>query len=234
MAHNARQSCEGLAVQWPVYSISLNLNETTRQRWQCTGRNISWGISYNQEAVRGFSHLLVRSNSTHCQGALCLRLGSIDHASILVLMTNEFLVSGRGVNGTYTVGRASGQRVWNCKATVLGCGDCGFRPPRHLALRTKNPWGPFFHFGLFKTIQNGPSVTRPLSLMAIPESPPSNRALMSWSLPCRTLLSAGPSHSKWLFPAGKSSCQSPSGAAGVCRKTMSSRKAKCYWCLSSA
>ncbi len=36
---------------------------------------------------------------------------------LLVLMTNEFLVSGRGVNGTYTVGRASCQGV------------CGFRPP---------------------------------------------------------------------------------------------------------
>ena len=29
-------------------------------------------------------------------------------------MTNEFLVSGRGVNGTYAVGRASDQGVWNC------------------------------------------------------------------------------------------------------------------------
>ncbi len=34
---------------------------------------------------------------------------------VKVLMKNEFLVSGRGANGTYTVGSASGQGVWNCK-----------------------------------------------------------------------------------------------------------------------
>ncbi len=32
----------------------------------------------------------------------------------VVYVTNEFLLSERGVNGTYTVGRTGGQGVWNC------------------------------------------------------------------------------------------------------------------------